>query len=187
MLTHTKNGVRLPDRPPAGSHFFRTDPLPFAAFYRRYRYPIYRQCLHYLKDPKESEDVTMEIFEYLVVHPEYQGITYLWPWLMRLTRNRCLSRIDQQIRRRRYLQFFRRGWNWYQQEPGRSRLADQQLELLQHGIRQLKPQQRNCLLRFYLDGLSYQIIAQEMDLTPQAVKSHIQNGRRNLRNFIQRQ
>ena len=45
----------------------------------------------------------------------------------------------------------------------------------------LKNNQRICLKMFYLEGKSYADISQELNFSLKDVKSHIQNGKRNLK------
>jgi RNA polymerase sigma-70 factor (ECF subfamily) len=51
-------------------------------------------------------------------------------------------------------------------------------------LQQLNHNQRLCLDLMYFQKKSYKEIADETGLSLKAVKSHIQNGKRNLRNFL---
>ena len=52
-------------------------------------------------------------------------------------------------------------------------------------IKQLNPEQRECINLFYLQKKSYAEIAEITSFTLLQVKSHIQNGKRNLRLMIE--
>ncbi|MEM6771679.1 MAG: sigma factor-like helix-turn-helix DNA-binding protein, partial [Bacteroidota bacterium] len=59
---------------------------------------------------------------------------------------------------------------------------------LHHCLKQLKEEQRRCVHLFYLsEGESYQSIAEQLNLTVGRVRSHLQNGRRNLRLCLEAQ
>ena len=58
------------------------------------------------------------------------------------------------------------------------------LQHLKEGIDELKDDQRTCIELFYLKNCSYNEIANLTGFTPNEVKSHLQNGKRNLKNFI---
>jgi RNA polymerase sigma-70 factor (ECF subfamily) len=53
-------------------------------------------------------------------------------------------------------------------------------EVLQGAIAQLKEGQRECIKLFYLNELSYKEVADTIGLDLGQVKSHLQNGKRNL-------
>lgn len=59
---------------------------------------------------------------------------------------------------------------------------------LHHCMKQLKDEQRRCISLFYLsEGESYQTIAEQLNLSVGRVRSHLQNGRRNLRQCLEHQ
>ena len=55
---------------------------------------------------------------------------------------------------------------------------------LSTGMDSLKEEQRTCVEMFYLRDMSYQQIADETGYSMNEVKSYIQNGKRNLKNYI---
>jgi RNA polymerase sigma-70 factor (ECF subfamily) len=66
-------------------------------------------------------------------------------------------------------------------------LKDDRLLLdLQEALQHLNPEQRICVRMFYLEKKSYQVIASETGFTYIQVKSHIQNGKRNLRLLLEK-
>jgi len=58
------------------------------------------------------------------------------------------------------------------------------VKYLSTGMESLKEEQRICVELFYLKGKSYQQIADETGYSMNEVKSNIQNGKRNLKNYI---
>jgi RNA polymerase sigma-70 factor (ECF subfamily) len=53
-------------------------------------------------------------------------------------------------------------------------------------LKELSPEQRQCVTLFYLQKKSYQEISDETRFTMMQVKSHIQNGKRNLKLMIEK-
>ena len=58
------------------------------------------------------------------------------------------------------------------------------LHYLKEGIGELKDEQRECIELFYLKECSYAEVASMTGFSLKEVKSHIQNGKRNLKNYI---
>ena len=68
--------------------------------------------------------------------------------------------------------------------PGAGLEAD--LTLLEKGLEVLPPDQRDCVALFYLQQKSYKEIAAQTGLDLNKVRSHIQNGRRNLKIYLEK-
>ena len=63
--------------------------------------------------------------------------------------------------------------------------TDQALELMEAALKELNPEQQQCVTLFYLQKKSYHQISDETGFTMLQVKSHIQNGKRNLKILIE--
>jgi RNA polymerase sigma-70 factor (ECF subfamily) len=64
--------------------------------------------------------------------------------------------------------------------------TDQALDLMEEALKELNPEQKQCVTLFYLQKQSYQEIAAVTGFTMLQVKSYIQNGKRNLKILIER-
>lgn len=58
---------------------------------------------------------------------------------------------------------------------------DRLLNKMEEAIKQLNPDQQQCVILFYLQKKSYAEVAQATGLSMLQVKSHLQNGKRNLK------
>jgi RNA polymerase sigma-70 factor (ECF subfamily) len=63
---------------------------------------------------------------------------------------------------------------------------DRQLENMKKALAELQEPQRVCITLFYLQKQSYQQITASTGFSLLQVKSHIQNGKRNLKNHLER-
>jgi RNA polymerase sigma-70 factor (ECF subfamily) len=63
---------------------------------------------------------------------------------------------------------------------------EMQLQQLEVALTHLQDDQRQCLIWFYLEKLSYQQVAERGGYSLMQVKSHIQNGKRNLRLLLEK-
>lgn len=64
--------------------------------------------------------------------------------------------------------------------------SDHAIELLAEALQELPSEQQQCVTLFYLQKKSYQEISEGTSFTMMQVKSHIQNGKRNLRLLIEK-
>jgi len=157
--------------------------------YERHAELIYALCLRYLGSPQRAEDAGMEIWAVLMDKLPKHEIGNFRSWLQTTVRNHCLMQLRREKR------------DPLQQTDGTLVQSDRLLHLkdepdhqnedtrsLYHCLRQLKEDQRRCVRLFYLsEGESYQSIAKEMNLSVGTVRSHLQNGRRNLKICLERQ
>ena len=63
---------------------------------------------------------------------------------------------------------------------------DHTLELMETALKELNPEQQQCVTLFYLQKKSYQEISEETGYSMLQVKSYIQNGKRNLKILIEK-
>jgi RNA polymerase sigma-70 factor (ECF subfamily) len=64
--------------------------------------------------------------------------------------------------------------------------GDERMVILRQCIEKLPVAQRNAVLRFFMEELSYQDIVDSEGYTLNQVKSYIQNGKRNLKICIEK-
>ena len=63
---------------------------------------------------------------------------------------------------------------------------DHTLELMEAALKELNPEQQQCVTLFYLQKKSYQEVSDETGYNMLQVKSYIQNGKRNLKILIEK-
>ncbi len=154
--------------------------------FERYTEMVYLICLKYLKQEEESKDATMQIFENLVVYLKKHEITNFKSWLHVTSKNHCLMQLRAQKSRE---QVYLDSNAAIATDFAVSVEEEEQLELrvlaLEKGIAELPELQRTCIELFYLKHKSYKEIAKLTGCEMSKVKSYIQNGKRNLKIFIQ--
>ena len=132
--------------------------------------------MKYLKNVMDAEDITMNIFETLSSKIRSHEIKYFKSWLYMVTKNSCQMKL-----RKKGLSTTELGGNEMMEEDESEAIEKEALlEALEQVIEELKEPQQTCIKLFYLDQLSYQEIAQKLNLELKKVKSAIQNGKRNI-------
>ena len=146
----------------------------------RYTLLLFGVCMKYLKEEDTAKDTVQQVFlKALSEIPKYK-IENIGGWLYRVAKNMCLSLLrDKKV------------WS----EPERLEQLEQPEEVpvsllierekdidrLKEELGKLREEQRICLTLFYLDKKSYHEVAALTGFDIKQVKSHIQNGKRNLR------
>lgn len=157
--------------------------------FERYTHLVYGVCLKYLQNETAAEDATMQLFEKLITDLKKHHVTAFKPWLYTVVKNHCMMEFRKESgdkKRRTELTVFTNTVMENKVETHLEDVNDKEfiLEHLADGIEQLKEQQKICIELFYLKDCSYAEIAKLEGMSVNEVKSHIQNGKRNLRNYI---
>jgi RNA polymerase sigma factor (sigma-70 family) len=155
--------------------------------FRRYTRFVFLVCMKYLEDEDEAKDAAMQVFENLFAGLKKHDIRSFRPWLHTVTKNHCLY----QIRSARQMQIsaneMKKDASSNMETSDVLHLEDveeKRLKHLEEAILLLSREQQLCIELFYLKKLRYQEIVERTGQTYEQVKSHIQNGKRNLRILI---
>lgn len=151
----------------------------------RYTLLLLGVSMKYLKDEEEAKDAAQYVFlKALTEIPKYQ-ITYFKSWLYMIARNHCLM----QLRKKGLVRSFEDIQYDLKDESAESWILEDRERLLarmDEAVNELNPEQKICITSFYLQKQSYQEIAVATGFTVLQVKSHIQNGKRNLKITLQK-
>ena len=163
------------------------DPRVLTTLFQRYTHKVLGLCVNYLKNYQDGQDAAAEVFEHLCINLHRYQISKFEPWLYFVTRNHCLK-----ILQRRLIPFHEDlqeiSPDQFMEKPGaEDHYKEERLEQLSDAIEELKEDQRRCIVLFYLEQRSYKEISEMTNMDLSQVKSHIQNGKRNLKNTLMNQ
>lgn len=153
--------------------------------FTRYTAMVYGVCLKYLKDREASKDAVMQIFEKLASTLHSHEITWFKSWLYATARNHCLM----EIRAAKGKKFEEISTLVMESDDKLHHEDDEEMEenlaKLEKCIETLKDEQKRCVQLFYLEQKCYREITRVTGFDFNRVKSHIQNGKRNLKSCLE--
>jgi RNA polymerase sigma factor (sigma-70 family) len=157
------------------------NPAVLGVLYQRYARLVFGLCLKYLNNVCNAEDETMSIFEKLFADLQKYKIECFRAWLYKYSKNHCLMILRK--KNPHMIEFVpemtRIDINESEQDDS---IPDEVMTQTLHQLLvKLKPEQQQCIRLFYLERLSYHDVSSSTGLSLNEVKSHIQNGKRNLR------
>ena len=161
------------------------DPEVLGELYSRYMHLVYGVCLKYLKNRDEAMDAVMHIFEKLIDEIPKQVIGNFRNWLYVVTKNFCLMQLrNEKSQNEKYNEWITCPGNFmesgYDLHPIDKDEPDME-KALADCIEKLKEDQKECIRQFYYENRCYYEIAENLGLDEKKVKSHLQNGKRNLK------
>ncbi len=153
--------------------------------YSRYMHLIYGVCLKYLKNREDAKDAVMQIFDKLIVELRQHEIKQFKPWLYVITKNYCLMQLRSQKTTERRINNYKIEHitsveSTIELHPIDKEDAENDLHL-KECIENLSDEQKKCIRQFYFENKCYREIAESLKIDEKNVKSHLQNGKRNLK------
>ncbi len=154
---------------------------------QRYTLLLLGVCMKYLKDEDEAKDSVQQVFLKVIQELQKYKVEYFKSWLYMVAKNHCLMRLrDKQGKMT--AEITERLSSTPEEESDRQTMVqnDQTLELMGTALKELSPEQQQCVTLFYLEKKSYQQVSEETGFSMLQVKSYIQNGKRNLKILIEK-
>jgi len=154
--------------------------------YQRHSEMVYYVCLRYFKEPERSKDAVMQIFEELIDKVKKQDIQDFPRWLYVVSKNHCLMALRSaknkvEIVTDNFVEF---SMNLHQEENYQER--EEQLLRLESCLDTLIEKQKQSIQLFFIEQKCYKEVVEITGFSMNDVKSYIQNGKRNLKNCMER-
>lgn len=181
LLEHPGTYSQLPDAVLVTGYKETGDQQYLADLYKRYSGMLFGVCLKYLKSPELARDACTDIYEELVSKVLRHEIDNFKGWLHMLAKNHCL----QKLRAAKKITFsgLEPDFMQYREDTHLEEIMQKEayLESMGHCIERLNEEQKQMVELFYLQEKCYNEITEITGLPWNTVRSHIQNGRRNLK------
>jgi RNA polymerase sigma factor (sigma-70 family) len=153
--------------------------------YKRYSLLVYGLCYKYLKHEEDAKDAVTEIFEIVLDKLKTHEVVFFRSWLFMVSKNHlmrkklknnALETIDIENIPEKFME---------NGEDLSLNIREHESALLQQALSNLNDEQRTCIELFYYKQKPYQEVASITGYDLNKVKSAIQNGKRNLKLFME--
>ena len=152
----------------------------------RYTLLLLGVCMKYLKDEEQARDSVQQIFLKAITELHKYRVEYFKSWIYMVAKNHCLMQLRD-----------RPGKNTVEVKdniPAEAIEGDKEslisnertYKYMSEALKELNADQQLCVTLFYMEKKSYQQIAEQTGFSMMQVKSHIQNGKRNMRILIEK-
>ena len=159
--------------------------------FNRYTHLVYGVCLKYLKHEENSKDAVMQIFEDLHLKLREHKVENFKSWIYSVSKNHCLMELRKNGKEERSrVEIYEKIRAEIMESVdvfhhNNSSDISEKIPKLKQGIKQLKTEQRTCIELLYLQNKSYLEVSEITGYSMKNVKSYIQNGKRNLKIFLE--
>jgi len=165
------------------------DAVYIGELYKRYSMITYGLCYKYLQHEDDAKDAVAEIFEILLEKLKINEVAFFKSWLFIVAKNHLLKKINKNnslktIELDETIE--KNAGKIMENEPEMDlNIEEEKSERLQQAISNLTEEQRTCIELFYYKQKPYQEVASITGYDLNKVKSAIQNGKRNLKLFME--
>ena len=161
------------------------DQRAFRLIYDNYRKLVYSAALRLLKTEYHAEEVLQEVFlKIWLLKQDLNKIRHLESYLITLVRNRSLNVLRRTALETSSEKELAAGWAEEHNETEERIMLDDYHRILNDAIAQLPPKQRQVYQLCYQEGLKYEQVAEQLDISPLTVKTHMQLALRFLRKYV---
>jgi RNA polymerase sigma factor (sigma-70 family) len=148
---------------------------------QRYTILLLGVSMKYLKHEEEAKDAVQQVFLKAINELHKYKVEYFKSWIYMIAKNHCLMKLRD---KGRFSAEINESSLTTAAEPEHKTVyieKDKTLDNLSLALQQLNNEQQLCVTLFYLHKKSYQQISEQSNFSILQVKSHIQNGKRNLK------
>ena len=149
---------------------------------QRYTLMLFGVGMKYLKNEEAAKDAVQQVFVKVINElPKYK-VTYFKSWIYMIAKNYCLMQLrNKNLTTTELPLHLEAAENTDPLEMKNREEKEIHLTKMETALQQLNTEQKICIELFYLHKKTYQQIAAEQPFSIKQVKSHIQNGKRNLK------
>lgn len=152
----------------------------------RYTLLLLGVCMKYMKNEEDARDCVQYIFLKVISELHKYKVDYFKSWIYMIAKNHCLMKLRGN---KNILTEMKENMMPVEKEPfDKDDLIekDRLLIKMQESVKKLNPEQQQCVNLFYLEKKSYAEVAEITGFTLLQVKSHLQNGKRNLKMLMEK-
>lgn len=147
----------------------------------RYTMLLLGVSMKYLKNEEDAKDAVQQIFLKVISELHKYKVDYFKSWVYMIAKNHCLMKLrgnkNLPVELNEQVTPSEHNMDHKNEHVEKEIL----LTKMQDAILKLNPEQQQCVNLFYLQKKSYTEVAETTGLSMLQVKSHLQNGKRNLK------
>ena len=152
----------------------------------RYTLLLLGVCMKYLKNEELARDSVQQIFLKAITELQKYRVEYFKSWIYMVAKNHCLMQLRDKPGKNTIEVKDSIPAETDETDKESLQLNEKTYEYMGEALKELNAEQQLCVTLFYMEKKSYQQITEQTGYSMMQVKSHIQNGKRNMRILIEK-
>jgi len=153
---------------------------------QRYTMLLLGVCMKYLKNEEDAKDSVQQVFLKAIHELHKYKVDYFKSWIYMVAKNHCLMKLRDKGKYTAEINEHLMATPDETTDKNNYIEKDRALTDMAQALTQLNKEQQLCVTLFYLEKKSYQEIVAQTSFSLLQVKSHIQNGKRNLKILLEK-
>lgn len=153
---------------------------------QRYTMLLLGVCMKYLKNEEDAKDSVQQVFLKAINELHKYKVDYFKSWIYMVAKNHCLMKLRDKGKYTAEINEHLMATPDETTDKNNYIEKDRALTDMAQALTQLNKEQQLCVTLFYLEKKSYQEIVAQTSFSLLQVKSHIQNGKRNLKILLEK-
>lgn len=164
------------------------DTIAFEELFRRYDRRIFPFVLKIIRIEAQAQELTQEIFIKLWQHREkLSAVENPEAYIFTIAVNRTLDQIKRRLNESRMLQRLAAVRPLIHNDTEEELLLRDRAAIVQQAVDQLPPQQKAVYILSRQEGLDYDQIGQQLNISPNTVRNHLVKALQFIRTYIKDQ
>ncbi len=158
------------------------DEAAFESMYRTFSGFVYRVSFRMLDNTTDAEEIVQDVFVQIFRQlGEFRFESSLKTWIYRITINTSLNFRKKRSSHRDRVKKYQENVSLLEQEerPCYTQEDDNKMQVAQL-LKELNPEQRTCIILRNIEGLSYEEIAQTLEVNINTVRTRLKRAREKL-------
>ena len=156
------------------------DEQAFATLVKSHAPRLHGYIYNLTRRADDAQDIVQEVFvDIWAGRSSLRGIRNFDSFIRVVTRNKTISAMRRMIKERAQ----REEWIWTQKDSP-DEIEGERLDLIEEAIAHLSPQQQKIWVMTRKEGKSYQQVADELNISRETVKKHLQYANASIFNFV---
>ena len=162
--------------------------MALSELFRRYDKRIYPFVLKMIRNSALAEEITQEIFIKLWQHrAKLSSIDRPEAYILTIAARHTLDQIKKRLNENKMLQGLLASKEGSHNDTEEKLLLRDRAALIQLAVDQLPPQQKSVYELSRLEGMNYEQIAQQLQISPNTVRNHLVKALRSIRDYMDQQ
>ncbi len=153
---------------------------------QRYTMLLLGVCMKYLKNEEDAKDSVQQVFLKAINELHKYKVDYFKSWIYMVAKNHCLMKLRDKGKYTTEINEHLMATPDETTDKNNYIEKDKALTNMALALTLLNKEQQLCVTLFYLEKKSYQEIVVQTNFSLLQVKSHIQNGKRNLKILLEK-
>ena len=159
------------------------DSAAFERFFKDNYAPLYAYAIRLTGDEEAGRDIVADAFEHAWANFKDEQVNDWHAYIYGYVRHKCADLVRHTLVKEKYVEFYMQCHDEIEEEAD----TEERLSAIRSALDDLSPRTRLVLQECYMQKKKYKEVAEELDISINAVKQHIVKALQSIRKKVKKQ